>query len=444
MAEMIDQAGVGRPAGRPFRLRVIGVGGAGCNVVSQLAEQPLDGVEFALLNTDAAALAPLSGGRRFVLGERSMRGLGAGGDPERGRAAAEEDAGGIRELCQNADVVFVVAGMGGGTGTGASPVAARVAREAGALVIGIVVTPFDCEGRVRQRRADHGVQQLRAAADAVICLPNQKVLQMSDEETSLVQAFRLANDFVGQGVRGIWRMLHRPGLINVDFADLCSVLRGRHSDCALASAEAQGDNRATLVLERLLAHPLLEGGAGLADSSHMLVCLVAGTDLSMRVVHHITEQLRRQAEHANIVLGTCIDESYKDRIAVTVMASRSPGSVGMDFSSSEPGVVISSDAPLKSEAPSAADPLLREENLEETVKVNSRFVAPAPESTPEMVRRLANQNTPRGRRQQDTWRQGTLNLEIVSKGRFEKSEPTIHRGQDLDIPTFVRRGVTLN
>lgn len=445
MAELLEVNGGCRPVGRPFHFRVIGVGGGGCNVVAHLAEQPLDGVEFALMNTDSAAISQLSGGRRFVLGERSMRGLGAGGDPERGRAAAEEDAGAIRELCQKADVVFVVAGMGGGTGTGAAPVVARVAREVGALVVGIVVTPFDCEGRARQRRASHGLQQLRATADAVICLPNQKVLQMANENTSLVEAFRIANEFVGQGVKGVWRMLHRPGLINVDFADLCAVLRGRHADSSLASAEAQGENRASVVLERLLAHPLIDGGTGLSESSHMLVCLVGGADLSMRDVNHITEQLRRHAEHANIVLGTSIDDTFKDRIAVTVMSSRSAsGAPAPQDDSDEPGVIVADESGRKAPAEDVHEPLLREENLGKSPKVSSRFVAPAPESTPEMVQRLASQSTPRGRRRQDIWKQGTLNLEIVSKGRFEQSEPTIHHGQDLDIPTFVRRGVTLN
>ncbi|MBI1842279.1 MAG: cell division protein FtsZ [Verrucomicrobia bacterium] len=443
MAEILSNTNPTPAMGRTLSLRVLGVGGAGCNAVSQLAAEALSGVEFALLNTDAAALMRQTNCRRFVLGERSVRGLGAGGEPERGRAAAEEDAGMLRELCQGSDLVFVVAGMGGGTGTGAAPVVARVAREAGALVIGVVVTPFDSEGRVRQRRAAYGLQQLQVVADAVICLPNQAILKQIDEKTSLLEAFRLANDLVAQGIQGLWRMLSRPGLINVDFADLCAVIKGKHCHSSLASAEARGENRAAVLLERLFAHPLIEGGARLSESTHMLVCLVGGPELSMRDVNHVMEQIRRHAEHASIVLGACIEDESRDRIAITVVASTSETDGDRrDASSPEPGVVVDF-GPAASSKPSD-EPLLREENLEENVKVPSRFVAPPPESTPEMVRHVASQTQLKGRRRSDTWKQGTLNLEIVSKGRFEKSAPTIHRGQDLDIPTFVRRGVVLN
>lgn len=443
MAEILSNSNPTPALGRTLSLRVLGVGGAGCNAVAQLATQSLSGVEFAILNTDAAALMRQTNCRRFVLGERSVRGLGAGGEPERGRAAAEEDAGMLRELCQGSDLVFVVAGMGGGTGTGAAPVLARVAHEAGALVIGVVVTPFDSEGRVRQRRAAYGLQQLQAVADAVICLPNQSILKQIDEKTSLLEAFRLANDLVAQGIQGLWRMLSRPGLINVDFADLCAVIKGKHCQSSLASAEARGENRAAVLLERLLAHPLIEGGARLSDATHMLVCLVGGPELSMRDVNHVMEQIRRHAEHASIVLGASIEEESRDRISITVVASSGEmDAVLRDPSSPEPGVIIDYGSSAGSRA--SDEPLLREEDLEQTAKVSSRFVAPPPESTPEMVRHVANQMQSRGRRKNDTYKQGTLNLEIVSKGRFEKSNPTIYRGQDLDTPTFVRRGVVLN
>lgn len=426
---------------RSFSLRVLGVGGAGCNAVTQLAEQPLAGVEFALLNTDAAALQRVAQGQRVLIGERTMRGLGAGGDPERGRAAAEEDAGVIRQLCEGADVVFVVAGMGGGTGTGAAPIVARVAQEVGALVVGIVVLPFECEGLPRQRRAAQGLNMLKAVADAVICLPNQRVLHMIDEKTSLLDAFRLANDLVAQGVSGLWRMLAKPGLINVDFADLCAVMRGRHAESSLASVEARGENRTETVLQKLLAHPLIEGGAGLAEVGQMLVCIVGGPELSMRDVNHIVEQLRRHGEQAHLVMGAAIEEDFRDRIRVTLVASYATGRMSGEGAGPAFGIL---PVPEAQTSKPEDEPLLREETLGTQVRVPSRFVAPPPETTPEMVRMMAGQSTLRGRRKQDRYKQAMLNLEIVSKGRFEKSEPTIHRGQDLDIPTFVRRGVVLN
>jgi len=388
-------------------------------------------MQFALLNTDAAALERTPGPRRILIGARSMRGLGAGGDPERGRVAAEEDAAVIRTLCDGADVVFVIAGMGGGTGTGAAPVVARIAREAGALVLGIVVLPFECEGIPRHQRAQHGLHQLKSVADVVISIPNQKLLKLIDEKTSLLEAFKLTNTLVSQGVSGVWRMLTRPGLINVDFADLSAVIRGRHAEGSLAATEARGENRAAIALERLLAHPLIEGGAGLADAGQMLVCIVGGPDLSMRDVSQIVERLSQHADHAHIVMGASIEEEYRERIGITLVASFPAGRLP------DPGM-----APA---GPVSEEPLLRDANLSETVKVPPRFVAPPPETTPEMVRHMASQGgAPRGRRKQSVYKQGMLNLEIVSRGRFEKSEPTIHGGQDLDIPTFVRRGVVLN
>lgn len=437
------------PASRSFNLRVIGVGGAGCNAVGQLAKQPMAGVELILVNTDAAALARSSLDRRFVIGEGSMRGLGAGGDPERGRLAAEEDLALIRRICEGAEVVFVVAGMGGGTGTGAAPVIARVAKESGALVIGIVMMPFDCEGLPRRHRATEGLRELTAAADTVIRLQNQEVLKLIDEKTSLLDAFKLTNEWVAQGVGGVWRMLAKPGLINVDFADLCAVFRGRHAESSLVAVEARGENRAAVVLERLLAHPLVDQGTRLNDATQVLVCIAGGSELSLRDVNHILEQIRRHAEQALLVMGAAIEDDFQDRIAVTLVAS-----------AAAPTVAVSPEAaPTRSTAPSSSGPetsvssagvgqpedlLLRQENLEHQVRVPSRFVAPPPESSPEMIQAMANQTMTRGKRKSDVWKQGTLNLEIVSKGRFEKSEPTIHHGQDLDIPTFVRRGVVLN
>src|SRR5262245_2976591 len=251
---------------RSFSITVLGVGGAGCNAVNHLAQESFAGVSFVGMNTDAPALARSTLETKLVLGSKSMRGLGAGGDPERGRSAAQENISEIRALCEGADVVFVVAGLGGGTGTGAGPVVAQVAKETGALVLSIVMLPFDCEGSRRARQAQLGLQELKNAADGVICLPNQKVFKLIDEKTSLLEAFQITNELVAQGVRVIWRLLSRPGLINVDFADLCAVTQGRHAESTLATAEAKGENRAREVMEKLLAHPLVEAGQVLTEA----------------------------------------------------------------------------------------------------------------------------------------------------------------------------------
>src|SRR5258706_5899620 len=249
---------------KKFSLKVLGVGGAGGNAIDYMSRQDLAGVHFVAVNTDAQALLNLGVAERLTLGAKLTRGLGAGGDPAMGRAAAEEDVEKLRALCSGADIVCVVAGMGGGTGTGAGPVVARLAKETGALVLGIVTLPFEFEGSRRQRQAQLGLRELKAEADGVICLPNQKVFKLIDENTSVNEALKITNELLAQGVRGIWRLLTQTGLINVDFNDLCAVLRGRHEESSLATVEAAGDNRSHELLEKMRSHPFLECGQVLA------------------------------------------------------------------------------------------------------------------------------------------------------------------------------------
>ena len=391
---------------RKFTIKVLGIGGAGCNAARHFASLSLPDVPCVLLNTDAAALAQATSETKVLLGFKSMRGLGAGGDPERGRQAAEEDRDQVRAICEGADLVFLIAGLGGGTGTGAGPVVARIAKESGALVLALVVLPFECEGSRRQRQAQMGLQEFKKAADGVICLPNQKLLQFVDEKTSLPEAFAIGNDWIAQGVRGIWRMLSQPGLINVDFADLCGVLRDRHAEGSLATAEAQGENRSTEVINKLLAHPLIENGQGLAETAGALVS-IAGANLTMSEVTRIMEQVTRHCEQAHVIMGASIDESFGDRLSVTLVASRRESSA-----TEEP----------------APNPRM-------DLKPASRCTnSPPPIQLP----------NGRGRKSASRMKQTQLQLEIVSKGRFEKSEPTLHHGQDLDVPTYIRRGVALN
>ncbi|MFM1768464.1 MAG: cell division GTPase FtsZ [Verrucomicrobiota bacterium] len=412
-------------------IKVLGVGGAGGNAVGHMARQSFAGVDFAALNTDAVALAHATVPTRLSLGARSMRGLGSGGDPARGRAAAEEEAAAIRSLCQGAQVVFVVAGLGGGTGTGAGPVVARLAKECGALVLGIALLPFECEGTKRAQQAQRGLEELKEAADGVICLPNQRMFKLVDEKTSVLEAFQITNDLIAQGVRGIWSLLSRPGLINVDFADLCSVTQGRHTESALATAEARGEHRSREVMERLLAHPLMEGGAALADATGVLVCLRGGPGLSLAEVNHLTEQVRRQCEGAHLILGAAIDDSMGDGLSVTLLAAKSapPLPASLPVMAPAPAVL----APAANPAPPAAPMLL---------PTSSQLVPDVrPETEPVPAPGLGSSRRAKGG---PRLRQGQLALELLSKGRFEKSEPTIHQGQDLDLPTYIRRGVALN
>jgi cell division protein FtsZ len=409
---------------RTFRIKVFGVGGAGCNAVNHMARLPFEGVEFIALNTDVAALRQLPMSSKVILGEKLTRGMGAGGDPERGRAAAEEDGAQLKSLCQGADVIFIAAGMGGGTGTGASPVLARIARESGALVLGMLILPFEWEGGRRQRQAQLGLHEMKSATDGVICLPNQKLFKLIDEKTSLIETFAMTHDLLAQGVRGIWRMLMRPGLINVDFADLCSVTRGRHSENSLAMAEASDENRARDVVEKLLKHPLLDGGQALSEAASVLVSIVGGPDLTMAEVNRVMQQINRHCESAHIIMGAAVEESFAGRLAVTIVASKRPAG--------------------REDEGNAAPEIERQLiDAEATPRPPSRFVAPAPPATSETAEKLL-QNGARGRKKLSKMRQGQLPLEIISKGRFEKSEPTIYQGQDLDMPTYLRRGMPLN
>jgi cell division protein FtsZ len=427
-----------------FIIKVLGIGGAGCNAVKHLAQQGLSGVHFAALNTDAAALAQCNVPTRLHLGARTTRGLGAGGDPARGRAAAEETVSEIRNLCQGTDVVFLIAGLGGGTGTGASPLVARIAKECGALVLSIVILPFECEGSRRMRQAQLGLHELKSAADGVICLPNQKVFKLIDEKTSLLEAFQITNDFVARGVYGIWRLLSRPGLINVDFADLCAVTQGRHGESALATAEARGENRVREVMEKLLAHPLLEGGQALSEAGGVLVCVAGGSDLTMTEVNRVMEQINRQCDQAHIIMGASVDEELADRLSVTLLAAS-----GMDPAERPPapGRSAGRSVETSSSVPFHAPPAdAHWTNPYGGGKGAPRFLLPPQIGTPERTEPLPAQAGAGGRPRKSAsrLRQGQLPLEIHSKGRFEKSQPTIHQGQDLDVPTYIRRGVALN
>lgn len=432
------------PATPRLALSVIGVGGAGVNAVSQMARQELHGVSFAAVHTNEDVLqrAPLS--RRVQIGARLTRGFSAGGDPDLGRAAAEQDAEPLRDLFQGVELAFVVAGLGGGTGTGAAPVVARLARESGALVLALVTLPFEFEGARRQLQASEGVEALRTTADGLICLPNQKVLQLLDESTRAVDAFKITNNLLAEGVRGIWRLLTCDGLIKIDFADLARVLRGRHASSVFATAEAHGTERARQAADRLLTSPLLEGGQSLAEAEDVLVSLLGSPDLTMAEINQVMEQVRRYAEHAHLTIGAAVDETLTDHLAVTLIASSGTDGWGAPLSRPRGGAVLP-----EAESGAAADPReLRGHLLNpgDSPRPRSRFVAPAPELSEEQKQEmLAQQGSGGGRgRRSSKWRQGQLPLEIISRGRFEKSEPTLYRGQDLDVPTYVRRGVALN
>jgi cell division protein FtsZ len=422
-------------------LRVIGVGNAGVNILETLQLDAPEDISFVAVNADGAALAASTAPTKLQLESKLLRGLGTGGDPERGQAAAEENFARLGDACRGAEVVLIVAGLGGGAGTGISPVLARAAKEAGAMVLACAVTPFACEGRRRQRQAQFGLEQLRAVADGLICLPNQKVFKLIDEHTSLVDTFKAANELLADGLRGVLRLLGRQGVMPIHLNELCALLRGRHAESALATVEAHGPTRARDAVEKLLAHPLLDGGQALATAGAVVVSIHGGADLSMADINRVMEQVNRQCENAQVLMGATVDEAFRDRLNITLIVTRREerDAKPTEGDANEP-------APRARTASPTGDDT---EFLQITAPTRSRtrLVPPAPALPPEQLEQaLARQNGAGGRPRKvnSRLRQGTLPLDVVSRGRFDKTEPNIHRGEDLDTPTYLRRGLVLN
>lgn len=436
------------PPNSRLTVKIIGVGGAGGNVVQQLQATDLGALPSLLAHTNARVLGDWDHPAKTLLSNARARGLGAGGDIEIGRQAAEEARATVTDFCKDADLVFVVTGLGGGTGGGAAPAIARIARETGCLVLGLATLPFDFEGVRRREQAKASMNEFRASADAVITLPNQRMTAIFDQNTPMREAFKLTNNLLAQGIRGIWQMLARPGLVNVDFAYLYSIVRGKNAESAFASAEASGEMRARDVVEKLVGSPLLAEGHVLAQSTDILVSIVGGADMTIADVNKIMEQLQRRAETANLVMGAAIDDAYEGRICLTVVATRNahePVSEKSGLGTPRPrGTKPAADKPeAKESKESEFDTNFL--SAGSTPRTTSRYAAPPPPSTPENTAELLHkQSGAKPRKTGGKAKQQTLNLEIVSKGRFEKSEPTIHRGEDLDVPTYVRRGVALN
>src|SRR6202789_3725553 len=309
------------PAGKPV-VKIFGVGNAGIALLGLLATPEFADAEFAVINTDAASLSASPAPVKIHLESKLLRGLGSGGDPDRSRALAEEQFSTLKSACADADVVFIVAGLGGGAGSGISPILARAAREAGALVLAFVSQPFDCEGNRREQQAQAALEQLKSAADGVICLPNQRIFKLIDENTSVLDTFRVTGGFLIEGVRGIWQLIARPGLIQVHFSDLCALIRDRHAESAFAFVEAAGPGRSREAVEKILAHPLFDDGRALAESDVVLVSLTAGKDLTMAEVNRVMEQIKRQCNRAQIIMGAAMDADFKNRLCESVIAAQ--------------------------------------------------------------------------------------------------------------------------
>ncbi len=302
------------------KIKVIGVGGAGNNAVNRMISQHLENVEFISINTDAQALMKSMAPHKIQIGNKLTKGLGAGADPNKGREAATEDRDRILNALKGSDMVFITAGMGGGTGTGAAPVVAEIAKETGALTVGVVSKPFKAEGQKRRNQAEEGIAKLREKVDTLITIPNDMLLKIIDRSTSLEDAFRLADDVLRQGVQGISDLITLTGVVNVDFADVQTVMKEK-GDALLGVGVGTGENRTVEATQQAIHSPLLED-AYIDGAKAVLINIAGGSDLSLHETNEVMEMISKQVDpDANIIVGASIDSALKDKVRVTVIAT---------------------------------------------------------------------------------------------------------------------------
>jgi cell division protein FtsZ len=300
-------------------IKVVGIGGGGVNAINRMIEVGLKGVEFIAINTDAQALMMSDADVKLDIGRATTRGLGAGADPDKGRQAAIDHTEDIEDILRGADMVFVTAGEGGGTGTGGAPVVAKIARDLGALTVGVVTRPFSFEAKIRTRQAEEGIAALREHVDTLIVIPNDRLLAISDRNITLVDAFKSADQVLLSGVQGITEIITQPGLINLDFADVKTVMTDAGS-ALMGIGSARGENRATRAAELAISSPLLE--ASIDGAMGVLISVAGGSDLGLFEINEACELVQAAAHpEARIIFGTTIDDSLGDEVRITVVAA---------------------------------------------------------------------------------------------------------------------------
>ncbi len=309
----------------PAQIKVVGVGGGGNNAVNRMIEADVKCVEFIAVNTDKQDLTLSAASSKIQIGEKITKGLGAGADPEIGRKAAEESRDEIAQAIKGSDMVFVTAGMGGGTGTGAAPIVAEVAKEMGVLTVGIVTKPFWFEGKVRQKNSDEGIKNLMGAVDTLVVIPNDKLLEVAENRTPLTESFRMADEILRQGVQGISDLISRPGLISLDFADIKTIMKDT-GFAHMGIGRATGETRAEEAAKKAIHSPLLE--TTIEGAKGVILNVTGGSDLGILEVKTAAELVEEAADaDANIIIGAIVDESLGDEIQVTVIATGFKGNV---------------------------------------------------------------------------------------------------------------------
>lgn len=439
---------MGTPQNHLAVIKVVGVGGGGVNAVNRMIEVGLKGVEFIAVNTDAQALLMSDAETKLDIGRDLTHGLGAGADPAVGRQAAEDHSEEIEDSLEGADMVFVTAGEGGGTGTGGAPVVARIARGAGALTVGVVTRPFSFEGNRRASQADVGVEALRDEVDTLIVIPNDRLLEISDSNISVLDAFRAADQVLLSGVQGITELITTPGLINVDFNDVKSVMKDAGS-ALMGIGAATGEDRALRAVETAISSPLLEASI---DGAHgVLIFFQGGSDLGLQEIFQ-SSLLVREAAHpeANIIFGNVIDDSLGDEIRVTIIAAGfdetgdTPSSTDALRESTVPAAAPAVPAsptaqPGATAAPAAGTGTQASRPLGTLPQASAPAARPAHRAAPEVPTRTgaiplaeARQRAEESARAQ-AGRAEDRSLEVPRI--FDEDED---RGDDLDIPDFLR------
>ena len=414
------------PGDPNITIKLIGVGGAGSNAVDRLKMENLERLQMTVLNTDAQALASSPVQDKVLLGMSVTRGLGAGGDPELGREAAEADRDKIAKVVADCDLVFLIGGMGGGTGSGAMPTVAEIATESGALVIAFVTMPFSFEGGRRLKQAEEGLQALRRVCDAVIPLPNDILLQEGADDATVLDAFAQADAWIGRGVKSIWMMLFKTGLINLDFSALRQAFQNRGCKTLFGLGEGAGENAVADAIASLKMCPLLHTPEFARKADRLLVNITGGADLTLPKVNElmgdITEQFGR---NSHVIIGAVIDEDLRDRVEICVIGTSDMGGRGVSVRRPLP--------PMRSRSPLPND-------VGDQAPIGEELPSAAPVTEPTIRAAVTAQM----RRDQLKIDQDEFGFgELESRGHFEKTDRNLFDGQDLDVPTYLRKGIKI-
>lgn len=425
----------------PLTRKIIGVGGAGCSVIDRLMIDGVEAGDLLAINTDLQALSSCVAAQKIQLGHTLTHGLGAGGDPEVGMAAAQDALPDLRNAVEGNQIVFLIAGLGGGTGSGSTPFMAHAAREAGALVIAIVTLPFAFEGRRRNEQAIAALDHLRQLCHAVICFENDRMSELVAPKAGIQQAFLAADQTMSECLRGILAMLGRPGIMKVGLDDLLTVLRSDDSRCLFGYGESDGDNRAHEALAYALRNPLMERGKLLDNVGSLLIHISGSANLTLAEVEILMSELNRHiGDETHLLLGTSIDSRLGSKLAVTLIST-----TGASYSLVTQPIALPTVERLPAPVMEVAVPEMATnvETLPEDAPESPITPAPRPRlATASRNPRPAPEPKPAALvvEKAKEVKQEILQFEPVSRGRFEKSEPTIIEGHDLDIPTVLRKG----